>query len=123
VEQQVGPFQLQVLKPAANLLGANERLQAVYRSARGVEVQLEVAAYPSAADAEQDRQAWRRLLTDNGFKQVEENPVRSTSGAQLGTMSVHQGQVEFVAWTDINLSVLAYGPIGQTMTFYNYSTY
>jgi hypothetical protein len=123
VEQQVGPFQLRVLKPAANLLGANERLQAVYRSARGVEVQLEVAAYPSAADAEQDRQAWKRLLTDKGIKQVEENPVRSTSGAQLGTMSVHQGQVEFVAWTDINLSVLTYGPIGQTVTFYNYSTY
>jgi hypothetical protein len=123
VEQQVGPFQLQAVKDAPDLLGANERLEAVYRSASGVNIRLYVGAYPSAADAERDRQGWKRLFEEKGYKQVEENPVRSTSGAELGTVSVHRSQTEVVAWTNANLSVLATGPIDQAVAFYKASSY
>ena len=122
VKQQVGPFQLQTLKDAASLAGANERLEAVYRSADGVEVDLNLAAFPSPAAAEASRQAWKRQLEGAGFKLGEEGPVRSTTGTTLGTKSVYHAQDEVVVWTNRNLSVLAAGPTGQAVAFYDASS-
>jgi hypothetical protein len=123
IEQRVGPFTLKTLRSAAQLQGATERLSAVYQSADGTQVALDVAAYPSAAGAEQDRQLWKKVLEDKGFKQVKEGPVRTTGGEEVGTVAVYQNQLEGVVWTNDRLSVAALGPTGQAQAFYNASKY
>jgi len=123
VEQQVGPFQLQVVNDAEPM-GANERLQAVYLSTSGVQVTVIVAAWPTAADAERDRQGWAQLLVEDlGYQRVEEKPVLDTGGARLGTVGVYHAADEFVVWTNARMSVLAVGPIDQARAFYDASKY
>jgi zinc-ribbon domain len=123
IAEQVGPFTLQAVERAAQLQGANERLRAVYRSADGTQVSIEVATYPSAADAERDRQLWKKALEAKAYKQVKEGPVRTTGGEQVGTVAVYRNQSEWVVWTNNHLSVAAVGPAGQAQAFYDASEY